>query len=35
VRRIRTVLEALNIDIATADEAREILDLKGAHQVAF
>jgi uncharacterized protein (DUF849 family) len=35
VRRIRTVLEALNIDIATADDAREILDLKGAHQVAF
>jgi uncharacterized protein (DUF849 family) len=35
VRRIRAVLEALNIDIATPDEAREILDLKGAHQVAF
>jgi uncharacterized protein (DUF849 family) len=35
VRRIRTVLEALNIDIATPDEARETLDLKGAHQVAF
>ena len=33
--RIRTVLEALNIDIATPDEAREILDLKGAAQTAF
>jgi len=35
VVRIRTVLEALNIDIATPDEAREILDLKGAAQTAF
>jgi uncharacterized protein (DUF849 family) len=35
VTRIRTVLEALNIDIATPDEARDILGLKGAHNVAF
>ncbi|MFM9428656.1 uncharacterized protein (DUF849 family) [Variovorax sp. GrIS 2.14] len=35
VTRIRTVLEALNIEIATPDEAREILNLKGAAHVAF
>ncbi|MET3918944.1 uncharacterized protein (DUF849 family) [Variovorax sp. OAS795] len=35
VLRIRAVLEALNIDIATPDEAREILHLKGAAKVAF
>jgi uncharacterized protein (DUF849 family) len=29
VTRIRTILEALNMEIATADEAREILQLKG------
>ena len=35
VLRIRSVLEALNIDVATPDEAREILGLKGAANVAF
>ena len=35
VTRIRTVLEALNLEIATPDEAREILDLKGADRVEF
>lgn len=35
VTRIRTVLEALNIDIATPDETREILQLKGADKVEF
>ena len=35
VLRIRAVLEALNIDIATPDEAREILGLKGAAKVDF
>ena len=35
VQRIRAVLEALNIDVATPDEAREILDLKGGANVAF
>lgn len=35
VRKIRTILEALGIEIATPAEAREILALKGADQVAF
>jgi len=35
VRRIRTVLEALNLDIATPAEARQMLQLKGADKVAF
>lgn len=35
VSRIRTVLEALNVDIATPDEAREMLELKGAAHTAF
>ncbi|WP_159276832.1 BKACE family enzyme [Variovorax boronicumulans] len=35
VLRIRAVLEALNIDIATPAEAREILGLKGAAHVDF
>ncbi|CAE6723047.1 3-keto-5-aminohexanoate cleavage protein [Paraburkholderia nemoris] len=35
VQRIRVVLEALNIDVATPDEARTILDLKGGGNVAF
>lgn len=35
VLRIRAVLEALNIDIATPDEAREMLGLKGAARVDF
>ncbi len=35
VRRIRQVLEALSLDVATPAEAREILHLKGADDVAF
>jgi 3,5-dioxohexanoate:acetyl-CoA acetone transferase len=35
VRKIRGILEALSLEIATPDEAREILCLKGADQVAF
>jgi uncharacterized protein (DUF849 family) len=35
VRRIRTVLEALNLEIATPSEARQLLNLKGGNQVAF
>ena len=35
VLRIRAVLEALNIDVATPEEASEILDLKGAANVDF
>ena len=33
VTRIRTVLEALNLEIATPDEARQILGLKGAANI--
>ena len=35
VTRIRTVLEALNLEIATPDDARQILALKGAGNVSF
>jgi uncharacterized protein (DUF849 family) len=35
VKIIRTILENLSIDIATPEETREILKLKGSHQVGF
>jgi uncharacterized protein (DUF849 family) len=35
VRCIRTVIEALSLEVATPDDARRILELKGASQVAF
>jgi uncharacterized protein (DUF849 family) len=35
VTKIRTVLEKLGFDIATPDEARAMLDLKGADKVGF
>jgi uncharacterized protein (DUF849 family) len=35
VRRIRTILEALSLEIATPAEAREMLALKGGDRVAF
>ena len=35
VRLVRQILEGLGLEIATPDEAREILALKGADQVAF
>lgn len=35
VTRIRTILEALNFDVATPDEAREMLQLKGRDKVGF
>ena len=35
VRRIRTILEALSLEIATPDEARAMLALKGGGEVAF
>ena len=35
VRRIRTIIEALNLEVATPDDAREILKLKGGKAVAF
>jgi uncharacterized protein (DUF849 family) len=35
VRKIRMVLEGLSLEIATPDEARQMLALKGANQVKF
>ena len=35
VTRIRTILEALNLEVATPDEARRILQLKGRKAVGF
>ena len=35
VRKVREILEGLGLEIATPDEAREILQLKGVSQVAF
>jgi uncharacterized protein (DUF849 family) len=35
VRMVRQIIEGLGREIATADEAREILKLKGGDQVGF
>ncbi|APH71622.1 BKACE family enzyme [Aquibium oceanicum] len=35
VRRIRTVIDALSLEVATPAEAREMLQLKGGDRVAF
>ena len=35
VRKIRRILEELSLEIATPDEARAMLGLKGSHAVAF
>ena len=35
VRKVREILEGLGLEIATPDEAREILQLKGVAKVAF
>lgn len=35
VTRIRTILEALNFEVASPDEAREMLSLKGRDKVGF
>lgn len=35
VRRIRTIVEALSLQVATPDEARQMLELKGSRNVAF
>ena len=35
VQRMRTVIEALSLQVATAAEARQMLNLKGRDQVAF
>jgi uncharacterized protein (DUF849 family) len=32
---VRSVLEGMGLKVATPDEAREILELKGRHRVAF
>lgn len=35
VQRVRQILEGLGLDIATPDQAREILQLKGGDRVGF
>jgi uncharacterized protein (DUF849 family) len=35
VRRVRAIIEGLGLSVATPDEPREILRLKGGDQVAF
>ncbi|MEM5456418.1 3-keto-5-aminohexanoate cleavage protein [Paraburkholderia phytofirmans] len=35
VRRVRTIIEALSLQVATPDEARAMLNLKGRHSVGF
>ncbi|MER7369111.1 3-keto-5-aminohexanoate cleavage protein [Nonomuraea wenchangensis] len=35
VERIRTILESLSLEVATPDEARRLLALKGGHRVGF
>ena len=35
VRRARTIIEALSLEVATPDEAREMLKLKGKNNVGF
>lgn len=35
VKRVRELLESLSFEIATPDEAREMLELKGADSVGF
>lgn len=35
VKRIRAILEALSLEVATPDDARDILSLKGAAEVGF
>jgi uncharacterized protein (DUF849 family) len=35
VKRVRQIIEGLGLEVATAQEAREILQLKGKDQVAF
>jgi uncharacterized protein (DUF849 family) len=35
VRRVRSIIEGLNLEVATADEARALLHLKGGANVGF
>jgi uncharacterized protein (DUF849 family) len=35
VRQVRKIIEGLGLEVASSEEAREILQLKGANNVAF
>jgi uncharacterized protein (DUF849 family) len=35
VRKARAIIEGLGLDVASPDDAREMLNLKGADQVSF
>jgi uncharacterized protein (DUF849 family) len=35
VSQVRKIIEGLGLDVATPEEAREILDLKGSDRTAF
>jgi uncharacterized protein (DUF849 family) len=35
VTQVRKIIEGLGLEVVTADEAREILQLKGGDKVAF
>jgi uncharacterized protein (DUF849 family) len=35
VRKVRQIIEGLGLEVATSDDAREILKLKGGDKVAF
>ena len=35
VRQVRKIIEGLGLEVATPDEAREMLELKGPDKVAF
>ena len=35
VKKVRQILEGIGLEIATPDDAREILSLKGGDKVAF
>jgi len=35
VKKVRQIIEGLGLDIASSDEARDILELKGGDKVAF
>ncbi len=35
VRAVRAIIEGMSLEVATPDEAREMLQLKGAHETGF
>jgi len=35
VKRVRSIIEALSLEVATPDDAREILHLKGSNNTGF